>query len=99
MQVSAIGRMGLHLAPGRTMETAGFGHTGLDSVVATRLTLLTMSSIVETDTAVDDSSLAGQVWENPRMERGLGWVSLFASVSTWICCALTSFLLGIRKHF
>ena len=37
---------------------------------------------------MDDSSLAEQVWENPRMERGLGWVSLFASTSTWICCAL-----------
>ncbi len=80
--------MGLHLAPGCTTETAGFRHPVLDSVVATRFKLLTMIAIVETETAVDDTSLAGQLWEDPRMERGLGWVSLFASASTWICCAL-----------
>ena len=54
-----------------------------------------MNSIVETETAMDDSSLAGQVWENPRMERGLGWVSLFASASTWICCALPILLVTV----
>ncbi len=35
-----------------------------------------------------DSSFAGPVWESPRMGAGLGWASLFASASTWICCAL-----------
>ncbi len=84
--------MVLHLAPGCTTKTAGFRRAGLDSVVTTRFILLTMNSIMETQTAVDDASLAGQVWGNPRMERGLGWVSLFASASTWICCALPIFL-------
>ena len=37
---------------------------------------------------MDESSFAGPVWESPRMGAGLGWASLFASASTWICCAL-----------
>ena len=57
---------------------------------------------------MDDSSLAGPVWESPRMGAGLGWVSLFASTSTWICCALPKLLItvgagaalaGITKQF
>ncbi len=35
-----------------------------------------------------DSSFADQVLESPRVGVGLGWVSLIASTSTWICCAL-----------
>ena len=54
-----------------------------------------MNSIVETETAMDDSSLAGPVWESPRMRAGLGWVSLFASASTWICCALPILLVTV----
>ena len=77
------------------MKTAGFRRSGLDSAVTTRPTLVTMSSIVETETAVDDASPAGQVWEDPRVERGLGWVSLFASAGTWICCALPILLVTI----
>ena len=37
---------------------------------------------------MDDSSLSKSVWDSPRMGAGLGWFSLFASTSTWICCAL-----------
>ena len=37
---------------------------------------------------MDDSSFARPVWESPRMGAGLGWASLFASASTWVCCAL-----------
>ena len=67
-----------------------------------------MTSTVDTQTAIDDSSLAGRVLENPRMGEGLGWVSLFASTSTWICCALPilmvtvgagATLAGITKQF
>ena len=61
----------LPIAPGFTTETASFRGAGLDSVVTTRFTLLTMHSIVETEIAVEDASLAGQVWENPRMAGGL----------------------------
>jgi len=35
-----------------------------------------------------DSSFAEQMLENPRIGVGLGWVSLIATTSTWICCAL-----------
>ncbi len=42
-----------------------------------------------------DSSFAGPVWESPRMGAGLGWASLFASASTWICCALPILLVTI----
>ena len=57
---------------------------------------------------MDDSSFTGQVLESPRMGAGLGWVSLFASTSTWICCALPILLVtvgagatlaGITKQF
>ncbi len=41
---------------------------------------------------MDDSSFVGAVWESPRMGAGLGWASLFASASTWICCALPTLL-------
>ncbi len=41
---------------------------------------------------MDDSSFARPVWESPRMGTGLGWASLFASASTWVCCALPIFL-------
>ena len=44
---------------------------------------------------MDDSSLAGPVWESPRMGAGLGWVSLFASASTWVCCALPILLVTV----
>ena len=44
---------------------------------------------------MDDSSLAGQALKKPRMERGLGWVILFASASTWICCALPILLVTV----
>ena len=44
---------------------------------------------------MDDSSFAGPVWESPRMGAGLGWVSLFASASTWICCALPILLVTV----
>jgi hypothetical protein len=44
---------------------------------------------------MDDAALAGQVWESPRMGAGLGWVSLFASASTWICCALPILLVTV----
>jgi len=37
---------------------------------------------------MEDSSFRGSVWENPVLGSGLGWASLFASASTWICCAL-----------
>lgn len=55
-----------------------------------------------------NSSLAGSVWESPRMGTRLGWISLFASASTWICCALPILLVtmgagavaaGITKQF
>ena len=67
-----------------------------------------MRSILETKAAMDDSSFTGQVLENPRTGAGLGWVSLFASTSTWICCALPILLVtvgagatlaGITKQF
>ncbi len=44
---------------------------------------------------MDDSSFAGSVWESPRMGARLGWVSLFASTSTWICCALPILLVTV----
>ena len=44
---------------------------------------------------MDDSSLAGPVWESPGMGAGLGWISLFASASTWICCALPILLITL----
>jgi len=44
---------------------------------------------------MDDASIADQVLENPRMGVGLGWVSLFASTSTWICCALPILLVTV----
>ncbi len=78
------------------------------SVVTTGFTLLTMRSTLETRTAMDDSSFTGQALENPRMGPGLGWVSLFSSTSTWICCALPILLVtvgagatlaGITKQF
>ena len=47
-----------------------------------------MSSTLDTQTAIGDSSLAGQVLDSPRVGVRLSWVSLFASTSTWICCAL-----------
>ncbi len=47
-----------------------------------------MRSTLDTQTAIDDSSFAGPAWQSLRMGAGLGWVSLFASASTWICCAL-----------
>ena len=37
---------------------------------------------------MDDSSFARPVWQSLRMGTGLGWLSLFASAGTWICCAL-----------
>ncbi len=67
----------------------------LDSVVAPGFRLHTMRPTLETRTAMDDSSFAGQVLENPRMGAGLGWISLFASVSTWICCALPILLVTV----
>ena len=54
-----------------------------------------MKSTLDTQTVIDDSSLAGAVWESPRMGAGLGWVSLFASTSTWICCALPILLVTV----
>ena len=44
---------------------------------------------------MDDSSFAGPIWGSPRMGAGLGWVSLFASASTWICCALPILLVTV----
>jgi len=44
---------------------------------------------------MDESSFAGPVWESPRMGAGLGWASLFASASTWICCALPILLVTV----
>ena len=44
---------------------------------------------------MDGSSFAGPIWESPRMRAGLGWVSLFASTSTWICCALPILLVTL----
>ena len=90
-----FGRMGLHPALGCTTETAGFRRSGLDLVVTTGFILPTMNAIMEIETGVDDASLAGQVWENPRLARGLGWVSLFASAGTWICCALPILLVTV----
>ena len=44
---------------------------------------------------MDDSSFAEQVLESPRVGAGLGWVSLVASTSTWICCALPILLVTV----
>ncbi len=44
---------------------------------------------------MDDSSFVRPVWESPHMGAGLGWVSLFASTSTWICCALPILLVTV----
>ncbi len=55
-----------------------------------------------------DSSFADITLENPRVGAGVSWVSLFASTSTWICCALPILLVsigagatlaGITSHF
>jgi hypothetical protein len=55
-----------------------------------------------------DSSIASLTLPNPRMGAGLCWISLFASTSTWICCALPILLVtigagatlaGITSHF
>ncbi len=54
-----------------------------------------MSSTLDTQTAIEDSSLAGQVLDNPRVGVRLSWVSLFASTSTWICCALPILLVTV----
>ncbi len=54
-----------------------------------------MSSTLDTQTAIEDSSLAGQVLDNPRVGMRLSWVSLFASTSTWICCALPILLVTL----
>ncbi len=54
-----------------------------------------MSSTLDTQTAIEDSSLAGQVLDSPRVGVRLSWVSLFASTSTWICCALPILLVTI----
>ncbi len=42
-----------------------------------------------------DSSFAGPVWESARVGAGLGWARLFASASTWICCALPILLVTV----
>ncbi len=44
---------------------------------------------------MDGSSISVQLRENPRIGAGLGWVSLFASTSTWICCALPILLVTV----
>ena len=44
---------------------------------------------------MDDSSFAWSVWESPRMGAGLGWASLFATASTWVCCALPILLVTV----
>ncbi len=54
-----------------------------------------MRSTVDTQTAIDDPSFADQMVENPRLGVGLGWASLFASTSTWICCALPILLVTL----
>ena len=55
-----------------------------------------------------DFSFANLTLRDPRMGAGLCWVSLFASTSTWICCALPILLVtigagatlaGITSHF
>jgi hypothetical protein len=47
-----------------------------------------MRSTPDTQTTIDDASFADQMLESPRLQVGSGLVSLFASTSTWICCAL-----------
>jgi len=37
---------------------------------------------------MDESSFAAPDWKGSRMGTGFGWISLFASASTWVCCAL-----------
>ena len=67
-----------------------------------------MRSTLDTQAATDGSSFADQMLESPRFGAGLGWISLFASTSTWICCALPILLVtlgagatvaGITKQF
>ena len=54
-----------------------------------------MRSTLDNQAAIDGSSFAEQMLENPRFGVGLGWVSLFASTSTWICCALPILLVTL----
>jgi hypothetical protein len=60
----------------------------LDPVVTKGFTLVVSKSILEIYATMSDSPLADQELANPRMGMRLGWVSLLASTSTWICCAL-----------
>ncbi len=66
----------LSIAAGIVTAPSRFRHSSLASVATTGFTILVMRSIRETQTAMDDASLAGPAGENPRMERRLGWVSL-----------------------
>ena len=69
-------------------QADGSRYLRLDPVVTKGFTLGISKSILEIYAIVSDSPLADQVLENPRMGMRLGWVSLLASTSTWICCAL-----------
>lgn len=51
--------------------------------------------IMQKQAALDNALLATHPWEDPRISAGLGWVSLFASTGTWICCALPILLVTL----
>ncbi len=54
-----------------------------------------MKTTLDTQTVIGDSSLTGQVLASSRLGMRLGWISLFASAGTWICCALPILLVTL----